>query len=413
MPAPAFAATKAGRPPTNAFSAPYFAWVWAGGLIWHLSRWGVAFLGTYLVNDLTGSPRLVQLAGTIMYAPLLVGGIAGGLISDRFNRLMTVRIQLAFLVPLSVALGLAVRADIVAVWMIYLYMFLVGIGWVTDMTSRRALVFDLVGPQRLDHAMAMESISLSLGMVLGAIVGGYAVDAVGVGSAYFFVAGFMVTALLALARVKSPPVARLSGSASPVQDMLEGIGMVRTNRAVVSVLGVTVIANMFLFAYFPIIPVVAERLGASAFLTGILAGGTGIGMLLGSMVVARVAPRRRGAVYIAGLVAALAFVIPFGLGTVYWLVLGSIIVSGFGSGFFSATQSTLVIAAAPEELRGRALGLLSMAIGGLPIGMYLLGELAEQLGTPTALVLNTGLGALALIWWLYFHPEVKDLTTDA
>ena len=46
--------------------------------------------------------------------------------------------------------------------------------------------------------------------------------------------------------------------------------MLRSNRAVVSVLGVTVIANFFLFSYFPIIPVIAEDLDASAFFVGLL-----------------------------------------------------------------------------------------------------------------------------------------------
>ncbi|MEL6984934.1 MAG: hypothetical protein AAFO29_21065, partial [Actinomycetota bacterium] len=59
----------------SAFEARYFARVWLSGLIWHLTRWGVAFVGTYLVNEMTGSPRLVQLAGTALYAPLLVGGV--------------------------------------------------------------------------------------------------------------------------------------------------------------------------------------------------------------------------------------------------------------------------------------------------------------------------------------------------
>ena len=121
----------------------------------HLTRWGVAFLGTFLVNEMTGSPRLVQLAGTMLYAPLLVGGIAGGMVSDRVYRLLTVRVQLGVLIPASVAMGLLVRSDRAPVWVVYLYMFAVGIGWVTDMTSRRALVFDLVGGARIDSAMAL------------------------------------------------------------------------------------------------------------------------------------------------------------------------------------------------------------------------------------------------------------------
>jgi len=432
----------------SAFEAEHFTRVWLSGLIWHLTRWGVAFLGTFLINDLTGSPRLVQLAGTALYGPLLVGGVAGGMLSDRADRLLTVRVQLAVLIPASIAIGLLVRADQAPVWAIYLYMFVVGIGWVTDMTSRRALVFDLVGPERIDNAMAMESLSLSSGMVLGALAGGSAVEAVGVGSAYFCIAGLLTLALIVLAPVRSPAIrqaeapARSDGGAperaglddgtpvvapeigdpiegaessmpstSPIRDLLDGIGVLRAQRTVFAILGVTVIANFFLFAYFPIVPVVAEELGASPFLVGLLTAGTGLGMMTGSLLMARLQPRRRGLAYVAGVFVALGFLGPFALAPSYPLALGAIVCSGVGAGLFGSTQTTLVMAAAPAELRGRALGLLSMAIGALPIGMYALGESAERLGVGTALLVNAGLGAVILLAWSLRHPDVARMET--
>ncbi len=419
---------RPGRTSSSAFGARHFVFVWLSGLIWHLTRWGVAFLGTYLINDMTGSPRLVQLAGTFLYGPLLVGGVMGGVVSDRFNRLTTVRTQLAVLIPLSALLGWLVLADRAPVWLIYAYMFVVGVGWVTDMTSRRALIFDLVGDERIDHAMAMESLSLSSGMVLGALFGGSAVEAVGVGSAYFLIAGLLTLALAVLIPVKIPPptapdqatdlqpgAASPDGQVapkptSPVRDLIDGFRELRAQRGVMGILGVTAIANFFLFAYFPIIPVVAERLDVTPFLVGLLSAGTGIGMMTGSLIMARLAPVRRGLIYTVGLAVALLFLIPFSRGTTYSFVLVALICSGIGSGFFGSTQTTLVMAAAPEALRGRALGLLSMAIGALPVGMYVLGELAERIGVPNALSLNAVLGLVALAIWTARRPEVRRMT---
>jgi predicted MFS family arabinose efflux permease len=292
-------------------------------------------------------------------------------------------------------------------------MFAVGSGWVTDMTSRRALVFDLVGERRIDSAMALESVSLSCGMVLGALVGGSAVEAVGIGSSYFVIAGLLALAFVILLPVRSPAVLREQVSGSPIADMVGGIRELRAQRGVFAILGVTVIANFFLFAYFPIVPVVAEQVGASPFLVGLLSAGTGMGMMTGSIVMVRLQPRRRGLVYTSGLFVAFAFVIPFGLGTTYGLVLAAIICAGLGAGLFGATQTTLVMAAAPEALRGRALGLLSMAIGALPVGMYALGESAERFGVGPALTLNAVAGAVALALWTVRRPEVIRMTTDS
>ncbi len=326
--------TQVGPPSGSlaAFRVRHFGLVWTSGLLWHLCRWGVAFVTTYLVNDLTGSPRLVQLAGTTLYAPLLVGGIIGGVVSDRFDRLNTVRIQMAVLAPLTLVIGLVVRAGEIRLWMLYLHLFAMGVGWVSDMTSRRALVFDLVGDGRVANAMAIESLSLSLGMAFGALVGGSAIEALGIGAAYFVIAGFALVALVLLMLVERPPARRGAAGPATLADIREGVRIVRTYRAVVGVLGVTVIANLFLFSYFPIIPVIAEDHGASPFLVGLLASGTGIGMMAGSLAIAKLTPHRRGAVYVAGAFGALAFLVAFALSPVYWIALARSSSAASGAG---------------------------------------------------------------------------------
>lgn len=392
--------------PGSAFRARHFGLVWFSGLIWHMCRWGVAFLGTYLINDLTGSPRLVQLAGTVLYAPLLVGGVIGGVISDRLDRLTTVRSQMLLIVPLATVIGLLVRADRIEVWMIYCFMFVVGLGWVSDMTSRRALVFDLVGEERLDNAMAMEALSLSAGMALGALVGGYAVDAVGIGSSYLVIAGLSVAGFIALIPVRAPERKQAVRRSTPRQDLSEGLAMAKRNTSLLSILGMTVIANFFLFTYFPIIPARGEDLDAGPFLVGLLAAGTGIGMMTGSLLFARLDLRPRGKIYVGGIVFAMLMLVPFALVRTYPLALAAIIISGVGSGLFGATQSTLVMHAVTEDMRGRALGLMSMAIGALPLGMYALGELAEQIGVSSAIVTSALIGLVVIALWRQRRPEV-------
>lgn len=399
-------ATLASPRSSSAFSVQHFGAVWFSGLLWHVCRWAVAFLGAYLINDMTGSPRLTQLAGTFLYAPLLVGGVVGGVISDRWNRLNTVRVQMLLLAPLAVVVGLLVRSDRIEVWMLYAFMFVVGLGWVSDMTSRRALVFDLVGQERLDSAMAMESLSLSSGMALGSLVGGYAIEAVGTGASYLIVAALSVVGFVALITVEAPSPRAVAERPPAREELAAGVAMARRNAGLRSILGMTVIANLFLFNYFPIIPARAEDLDAAPFFVGLLAAGTGIGMMSGSIFFARRRPGPRGRVYVGGIVVALVLLVPFALVGSYWLAFASIVVAGFGAGLFGSTQSTLVMLTVDEQMRGRALGLLSMAIGALPVGMYLLGELAEQTGVGPAIVWSAIAGLVAIAAWTRQRPEV-------
>jgi predicted MFS family arabinose efflux permease len=81
-------------------------------------------------------------------------------------------------------------------------------------------------------------------------------------------------------------------------------------------------------------------------------------------------------------------------------------------GLFGSTQSTLVMTSVRPELRGRALGLLSTAIGVLPIGMIALGEVAEVVGARAAIVASVTTGALCLVVWLVRRPDVLRMTTS-
>jgi len=159
----------------------------------------------------------------------------------------------------------------------------------------------------------------------------------------------------------------------------------------------------------PLVTVLAERFDAGAFRTGLLASGTGAGMLAGSAIVVAAEPQRRGLLYVVSCFAGMACLVAFALVPWYWVALGLLVLTGLCSGGFAATQSALVLAVADETMRGRAMGLLSMAIGALPFGMLLLGVGAEFVGAGTALVIDLVVGMAGLVAWLAVRPDVLQV----
>ncbi len=378
-----------------------------------MCRWGLGFLGAYVVNKSTGSPRLVQLTGATLWAPLLFAGVIGGTVSDRFARRKVLFVQFAVLGPLTLGVGLLAMADRLPLVVLYAYMVTAGFGWVIDMTVRRAMIYDIVGGQHLNHAMAFEGLSSSLGLAGGAIAGGTLIKVVGAGEAYLVVAGAMVVAAILVMLVPADGVKVTPVDAGPKvsfrSEALAGMRSLRTAPALVSILGVTAITNFFHFAYFPIVPIIAERVGASPFMTGFLAAATGFGMAIGAMFILIRSPRR-GRTYVIGAAGAFLIINGFALFQSYLPVYLSLLVASSFVGVFGSTQSVLVMTAADPAMRGRALGLLSMAIGCLPLGMYGLGELAQAFGAPTALVVANGVGVVALIAFLFWRPQVLSIT---
>ncbi|MDG2113914.1 MAG: hypothetical protein P8N02_15030, partial [Actinomycetota bacterium] len=79
-----------------------------------------------------------------------------------------------------------------------------------------------------------------------------------------------------------------------------------------------------------------------------------------------------------------------------------------GSGF-GTTQSALVVSMVDPEVRGRALGALSMAIGALPFGNFTLGVLARQTDPRWAVTLSVGVGILIVLGWQRRHPQLRRL----
>ncbi len=377
------------------------------GALWNVSRWGLMFLGAYVVNARTGSPRLVQFTGVAMWSPLLVGGVLGGVVSDRFDRRRTIGLQLCVLVPLVAALGIAELAGGMRLWLLYPAMVVIGVGWVVDMTSRRALVYDIVGQERVANAMALEALSISIGMALGTLAGGSAIQAIGVGKAYLIIAGLLAGALIAL--VQSPRIARSTPAAdatSPLAALRDGFALLGRHRTLVSILGVTAAVNFFFFSFNPLIQVLAKRMGVGAAATGLLASMIGGGMMVSSLFIARFRPRRQGLLYAGGSVAGMLLLAPMALIDLYPAALAVLLAAATGLGLFGALQATIVMQSVPDEVRGRALGLLSTAIGMLPPGMIALGELAEAVGAPAAIAGFAVAGTVLLALWLWRWPEV-------
>ena len=389
------------------FSAKGFLPLWLSGLCWHWSRWAIAFLAGYHVNVVTGSPRLVQLTGTVMWAPLLLGGAMGGVISDRFDRRRTVRWQTALLIPLAVIVGLAERAGQLGLWLLYPFLLFAGIGWVVDMTSRRALLLDIVGPQRIGGAMAWETMALASGLAAGQLLGGVITGRAGVGTAFLGIAGVLCVALVLLMWV--PRVARVAveeARSSVGAELRAGLRLARTNRGLLSILGVTVMANFFMFAYFPAVQLIGKEVDATASQIGLIGSMTGFGMITSSFITSVASARRWGILYVSGVFITMAMLIVWALSPNVPVAVVTLYLASCGSGLFAATQSTLVLTVVPEAMRGRAMGLLSMAIGALPIGTYLLGEVAQALGPRTAVITMASMGFVALTLWLVYRPEV-------
>jgi len=393
-----------------AFSVRHYSRLWATGLLWNLGRWMSIFLCSYLVNQLTHSPFLVQIVGAAFFTPMFLAGAIGGVISDRLDRRRTLRVLVVVLIAASAVMAALNLSGSIEVWMVYPYMLVIGLSMVVDMTSRRALVYDLVGAGNVTNAVALEALAMTGGTLVGGVAGGTLVSLLGIGEAFVLVVVFYAVSLILLAGV--PPIGvRVKAAVSPriSQDLRATFALARGNATLVSILGITIVMNAFYFPFTPMVPVFAENLSVNAFWTSILAGSPALGSMCGTLLIARGVGFRRGRAYVGGSVVALIFLGVFAAANWYPMALVALIFAGVGASGFSTMQSALVMTTAADEVRGRALGLLSMCIGILPFAMLTLGGVAQAVGPSTGVISSVIVGLAMMIIWARRRPESQQL----
>ena len=70
-------------------------------------------------------------------------------------------------------------------------------------------------------------------------------------------------------------------------------------------------------------------------------------------------------------------------------------------------QSTIVLLVSKPEIRGRALGVVTLAIGAGPIGALIVGAVSEWIGPSSALMFNAVVGFFLVALSGIFMPTIR------
>jgi MFS family permease len=389
--------------------SPAFVRVWMSGAVAGVLRWLELLAIAVYVLETTGSPFLVALMTFLRMAPMFLFGIPAGALADRYDRKRLLIIGLLVLAGVAAVLALIAFLDRIALWHIALGSFLNGIFWASEFPVRRIMLGEIAGTSRLSRAMALESATSNATRMIGPALGGVLLQVIGLYGVYALAAVLYAAAVLLVL----PVVYRAAGGASAGGSLLTMLGeawrFARAQRLIVGALAVTVIVNLWGFAYITMVPVIGERaLGLSPGLIGVLMSTEGLGAVLGALLVARYErPRQDTRIYTGSSAAFLFSVLAFALSPSFPLSLVLMLACGIAIAGFAVMQVTILFLAAPAAMRSRVMGLVTVAIGAGPIGMLYVGVLADWLGAPAAVasIAIQGLIALALTAWCW--PEMR------
>jgi MFS family permease len=364
----------------------------------------------WLVFDLSNSARMVSLVGFCRTLPLLLVSLFSGPIIDYFGRRrMVIAAQSANLTA-YLAIVLLLWSGKAAPWNIAIVAFCLGTAWAIDWPSRRSLVPDILGKERMFDGLLLESFMSGFARIIapsmaGALIARYGATGCYIGMA--ILSACALTILIPLLGGAGPRVTKAFRTASlPVAG--EGMRYVRANPTILAVVLITLIMNLWIFPYVSLLPVFArEVLHQGPIELGFLSTGTGLGSFLGLLLLSFLRQRVNvGTLFVVGTGWMCVALAVFALSNVYPLSWAMLLCAGMGMACFGTLQSTIVLLSTNDEMRSRVMGVLVLAIGGDPLGQLQIGTLAERFGVQTTLAGQASAAALALVLIVTLLPGV-------
>jgi predicted MFS family arabinose efflux permease len=378
----------------QAFEAPGYGNLWAASVASNVGRWMEQIAVGWIAFELTHSPFLVALIGFYRSLPLFLLGMFGGVLGDRYDRRRLVAILQFLNAVAMVAVAILVLRGELAFWQLVVAELVMGVSQAFEWPSRRALIVDVAGRAHLANAVALDATASNLSRAVGPLLAGALIQVFNPGSTVAFLAGiYLVNGLLVLRVPQRSDAPVLVKNQGVLQSLAAGFGHVLQDEAIVGVLVVTVWMNLLFFPYQQLLPVVAvDVLHSDSLGLGILGAADGVGSLIGTVLLTMyVGSKRNGFYFWTGSLLGSAALLGFGFSRSLVLAAGLLLLGGLIRSGFSAYQSTILLRNSSDEMRGRTMGVLTLAIGVGPFGSLEIGALAQAFGAPGAILLNAGL----------------------
>ena len=374
----------------------------AGQLLSSIGTWMQWVAAPWLVLQLTDSGVALGIDTALGSLPILVLGVWGGVIADRFdNRKVQLWTQSLYAV-LAFALFALDATDVVQVWQVYVLSFLGGVVAAVDMPTRQTFYLEMVWPEDLTNAMSLNTATFTGSRIVGPVIAGAMVATVGT-APVFLVNGVtylaVVAALFAMRVRELHPRERVPAGKGQVREGIRYVWETATLRR-----PMLVMAAVFTFAFnfAVLIPLLAVRSfeGDAGTFGGLLAL-MGVGSLAGALVMASRSSRSSvsrlavSSLALGGLSALLALAPTLPL---VWLVMP--MVGAAGIAFMITGNATLQLNSSPD-LRGRVMALYTVVfLGSTPIGAPLAGWVGEHLGPRVGLIWGAVVAVLVGLWAL-------------
>ena len=380
-----------------------FRILWLGAAVSTIGTWMQKVAQNWLVLTITGSAFYLGLDSFLGELPILLFTLIGGVIADRHNRRRLLIASQYVQMACAFTLMFLVYWDVVTIWHVLALSFVAGTAQAFGGPAYQSLIPQLVSTDHLPNAIALNSIQFNIARVVGPLLAGLALAALG-SAACFGLNGLsflvVIAALVALRVVHVAPRTR----APLIDELRTGVAYARGHGALVALISLSFVSTFLGLPLLTLLPVYAQDVfhGGVTEYSKLMAF-SGAGAVTGALVVAWLGRfQHMGRTVLVMQVVFGLLIAGFAVSRQLWLSRALLFLGGAALIIVFSMLTSLVQLIAPNEMRGRVMSIYMVAFrGGSPLGSLLSGLVASQLGAPVALVANGALLSAVAVYFLW------------
>src|SRR3569833_669415 len=200
----------------------------------------------WLVLSLThGSGTALGVTTGLLFLPLLLFGLYGGVLADRFPKRRILMITQAVMGALALVLGVLALTGTAQVWQVYALAFALGVATVVDNPTRQTFAVEMVGPNDLSNAIALNSAIFNMARIVGPAIAGVLIAAIGTGPVFVVNAASYGAVLVSLYQMRDDELYTRSRVPRAKGQLREGLRYVRERRDLVMLLSIVFFVAAF------------------------------------------------------------------------------------------------------------------------------------------------------------------------
>ena len=386
-----------------------FLLLWLGMIGW-MCGMNMQFVARgYLVYDMTDSASLLGVVNVGSAITTLSLALYGGALADRLERKLIIQASQLVSILTALFIGLAITTDVITWHYLLISSAVQGAASAFQMPARQAIIAQIVGPERLTNALALNGAAMSLTILVAPAIAGGLYAVAGPDSVYYLISFLGLISVTFTAFVRRTGISGTRQGAV-TSEIREGLSYLRTNRLVFILVLTGVIGTILSEPFWLMVPVfIVDIYNRGPEAMGLLISVVGVGSLIGSMIVAVVGRKRRGALFLVSALLTGLGLLMIGVFPFYFAAVAIMIPLGLGeSGRWSLNQA-LVMEGTEDRFRGRVASIFSLTWGLIPLGALPYGVMIDLVGGRMAVGVLSGMLILFILGVTVLRRDLRTL----